>query len=260
VTRARSDAHPLGRPGRQALTGEWEWPLSRGSGPGGDPQHAHRINVQVQQLPADLNRAGVAVAAAVESPRRCGRRHCAPTPQEPTSPWRPPAPTPASPRWPCRAAVLGRPQLHHALLRWGRCWRRQQRGGDALQPDLNLDPDWRARWAKVTVPTIVCSGDQSFSGLPEAADAVAAALPNASRRTLPRSRPPAGPRGDRAGADGVPQILTEGNPAECWSAAVEKGRLVEAELVPARCRALADPACWPARVGCSTMLCRRGLS
>jgi pimeloyl-ACP methyl ester carboxylesterase len=35
------------------------------------------------------------------------------------------------------------------------------------------------------VPTIVCSGDQTFPGLPEAADAVAAALPNASRRILP---------------------------------------------------------------------------
>jgi hypothetical protein len=59
----------------------------------------------------------------------------------------------------------------------------------AATHQINLDPDWRARWAKVTVPTIVCSGDQS-------------------------------------------------------------------------CRALADPACWPARVGCSTMLglCRRRLS
>ena len=35
------------------------------------------------------------------------------------------------------------------------------------------------------MPTIVYSGDQSFPGLPEAADAVAAALPNASRRILP---------------------------------------------------------------------------
>jgi len=35
------------------------------------------------------------------------------------------------------------------------------------------------------VPAIVCSGDQTSPDLPEAADAVAAALPNASRRTLP---------------------------------------------------------------------------
>jgi pimeloyl-ACP methyl ester carboxylesterase len=55
----------------------------------------------------------------------------------------------------------------------------------AATNEINLDPDWRGRWAKVTVPTIVCSGDQSFPGLPEAADAVAAALPKASRRTLP---------------------------------------------------------------------------
>jgi len=32
---------------------------------------------------------------------------------------------------------------------------------------------------------MVCSGDQTFPGMPEAADAVAAALPNASRRILP---------------------------------------------------------------------------
>jgi pimeloyl-ACP methyl ester carboxylesterase len=55
----------------------------------------------------------------------------------------------------------------------------------AATHEINLDPDWRGRWAKVAVPTIVCSGDQSFPGLAEAADAVAAALPNASRRTLP---------------------------------------------------------------------------
>jgi pimeloyl-ACP methyl ester carboxylesterase len=55
----------------------------------------------------------------------------------------------------------------------------------AATNEINLDPDWRGRWAKVTVPTIVCSGDQSFPGLAEAADAVAAALPNASRRVLP---------------------------------------------------------------------------
>jgi pimeloyl-ACP methyl ester carboxylesterase len=80
--------------------------------------------------------------------------------------------------------------------------RRQQRGGDALQPDLNLDPDWRARWAKVTVPMIVCSGDQSFSGLPEAADAVAAALPNASRRTLPG-------QGHRPAPEAIAPVLME---------------------------------------------------
>ena len=51
--------------------------------------------------------------------------------------------------------------------------------------EINVDPDWRRRWAGVTVPAIVCSGDQTFPGMPEAADAVAAALPNASRRILP---------------------------------------------------------------------------
>jgi pimeloyl-ACP methyl ester carboxylesterase len=51
--------------------------------------------------------------------------------------------------------------------------------------DISMDPDWRGRWAAVTVPALVCSGDQTFPGMPEAADAVAAALPNASRRILP---------------------------------------------------------------------------
>lgn len=51
--------------------------------------------------------------------------------------------------------------------------------------ETSVDPDWRGRWATITVPTIVYSGDQTFPGMPEAADAVAAALPNATRRTLP---------------------------------------------------------------------------
>jgi pimeloyl-ACP methyl ester carboxylesterase len=51
--------------------------------------------------------------------------------------------------------------------------------------DVDTDPDWEARWAEVTVPTIVYSGDQTFPGLPEAADAVAAAIPQSSRRVLP---------------------------------------------------------------------------
>jgi pimeloyl-ACP methyl ester carboxylesterase len=51
--------------------------------------------------------------------------------------------------------------------------------------DVSTDPDWAARWAGVTRPTIVYSGDQTFPGLPEAADAVAAAIPQATRRVLP---------------------------------------------------------------------------
>jgi pimeloyl-ACP methyl ester carboxylesterase len=51
--------------------------------------------------------------------------------------------------------------------------------------EISLDPDWRGRWADITVPAIVYSGDQTFPGMPEAADAVAAALPNAIRRVLP---------------------------------------------------------------------------
>jgi pimeloyl-ACP methyl ester carboxylesterase len=51
--------------------------------------------------------------------------------------------------------------------------------------DVNVDPDWRARWAKVTVPAVVYSGDRTFPGMPEAADAVAAALPHCRREILP---------------------------------------------------------------------------
>ena len=50
--------------------------------------------------------------------------------------------------------------------------------------DIETDPDWPSRWAAVTVPTVVYSGDETFPGLPEAADAVAAALPNAQRHVL----------------------------------------------------------------------------
>jgi pimeloyl-ACP methyl ester carboxylesterase len=72
----------------------------------------------------------------------------------------------------------------------------------AATHQINLDPDWRARWATVTAPTIVCSGDQSFPGLAEAADAVAAALPNASRRTL------AG-QGHRPAPEAIVPVLVE---------------------------------------------------
>lgn len=54
----------------------------------------------------------------------------------------------------------------------------------AASHDIETDPDWRKRWTPVTVPTVVLSGDQTFPGLPEAADAVADALPNAQRRVL----------------------------------------------------------------------------
>jgi pimeloyl-ACP methyl ester carboxylesterase len=65
----------------------------------------------------------------------------------------------------------------------------------AATQEINVDADWPARWSRVTMPTIVCSGDQTFPGMPAAADAVAAALPTATRRILPgqghRPRPEA---------------------------------------------------------------------
>ncbi|HEX3781864.1 MAG TPA: hypothetical protein VHX38_19540 [Pseudonocardiaceae bacterium] len=56
--------------------------------------------------------------------------------------------------------------------------------------EVNMDTDWKARWAEVTVPAVVFSGDQTFPGMPAAADAaaadaVAAALPNATRQVMP---------------------------------------------------------------------------
>ncbi len=41
-----------------------------------------------------------------------------------------------------------------------------------------------ARWQKATMPVLVLNGDKSFPFMPAAADAVAKALPNASRQTL----------------------------------------------------------------------------
>lgn len=51
--------------------------------------------------------------------------------------------------------------------------------------DIETDPDWPTRWLRVSVPTIVYSGERTFPGLTAAADAVAAALPNARRCVLP---------------------------------------------------------------------------
>jgi pimeloyl-ACP methyl ester carboxylesterase len=68
--------------------------------------------------------------------------------------------------------------------------------------DISTDPDWRGRWAKVTVPALVCSGDQTFPGMPEAADQVAAALPNATRRILPG-------QGHRPAPDAIVPVLAE---------------------------------------------------
>ena len=67
---------------------------------------------------------------------------------------------------------------------------------------INVDPDWKARWAGISVPVIVCSGDHSFPGMREAADAVAAALPDASRRTL------AG-QGHRPAPEAIVPVLAE---------------------------------------------------
>jgi hypothetical protein len=52
------------------------------------------------------------------------------------------------------------------------------------------------------VPAIVCSGDETFPGMSEAADAVTAALPNASRRTLPG-------QGHRPAPEAMLQVLLE---------------------------------------------------
>ena len=61
--------------------------------------------------------------------------------------------------------------------------------------DIEIDPDGRTRWAGVTVPTIIFSGDQTFPGLPEATDARRCSIAArdakilAGRTTVPRRRP-----------------------------------------------------------------------
>ncbi len=70
----------------------------------------------------------------------------------------------------------------------------------AATHEINVDPDWRRRWAGVTVPALVCSGDQSFPGMIEAADAVAAALPSATRRMVPG-------QGHRPAPDAIVPVL-----------------------------------------------------
>jgi pimeloyl-ACP methyl ester carboxylesterase len=68
--------------------------------------------------------------------------------------------------------------------------------------EICTDPDWRRRWAGIAMPALVCSGDRTFPGLPAAADAVAAALPNASRRILPG-------QGHRPAAEALVPVLAE---------------------------------------------------
>jgi pimeloyl-ACP methyl ester carboxylesterase len=67
--------------------------------------------------------------------------------------------------------------------------------------EINADPDWGERWAGITVPALVCSGDQS-PGMIQAADAVAAALPNATRRRFPG-------QGHRPAPDAIVPVLVE---------------------------------------------------
>jgi pimeloyl-ACP methyl ester carboxylesterase len=72
----------------------------------------------------------------------------------------------------------------------------------AATHEICMDRDWRRRWAGIEVPALVCSGDRTFPGLPAAADAVAAALPNASRRILPG-------QGHRPAAQAFVPVLAE---------------------------------------------------
>ncbi len=50
--------------------------------------------------------------------------------------------------------------------------------------EVDTDPDWPRRWAGVTVPVTVMSGAESFPGMAQVADSVAAAIPHAERRVL----------------------------------------------------------------------------
>jgi pimeloyl-ACP methyl ester carboxylesterase len=72
-----------------------------------------------------------------------------------------------SPAWPAMCAVA--PTLVYDL---------------SAVDAVNTDPDWPARWSRIGVPVDVYSGANSFPALAGAADAVAAAIPGARRRTL----------------------------------------------------------------------------
>lgn len=50
--------------------------------------------------------------------------------------------------------------------------------------EINVDPRWARRWSAVEVPAVVYSGQHTFPGLTQAADDVAAALPDAKRVVL----------------------------------------------------------------------------
>jgi pimeloyl-ACP methyl ester carboxylesterase len=57
--------------------------------------------------------------------------------------------------------------------------------GQVMFDALYTEGKFPARWQKATQPVLVLNGDASFPFMPAAADAVAAELPNATRRTLP---------------------------------------------------------------------------
>jgi len=67
---------------------------------------------------------------------------------------------------------------------------------------VSVDPDWRSRWWAITVPTMVYSGEKTFPGLADAADAVASDLPRASRRILPG-------QGHRPAPEAIGPVLLE---------------------------------------------------
>ncbi|MCD7058555.1 alpha/beta fold hydrolase [Pelagibacterium xiamenense] len=72
----------------------------------------------------------------------------------------------ASPAWPAFAAVGGTIAHDYRVM------------AEATKGDMN------ARWAGVTQPALVVNGDASFDFMAAGADRAAAALPNATRKTL----------------------------------------------------------------------------
>jgi hypothetical protein len=72
----------------------------------------------------------------------------------------------------------------------------------AATHEINLDPDWRGRWAKVTVPTIGCSGDQTFPAWLRPPTRSPPPCPNASRRILAR-------QGHRPAPEAIVPVLVE---------------------------------------------------
>jgi transcriptional regulator with XRE-family HTH domain len=78
------------------------------------------------------------------------------------------------------------------------------RRGQVANLEKAVDPDWRRRWAGITVPTIVYSGDQTLPGLSQAGRRGGRRYAGCTSPHLAGPRPRAGTRSAHTRAAGVP--------------------------------------------------------